>query len=178
MHAQQNHGPCQQIGCGFLAGKVKQLALLDRSFPRLRKLKFQRPISLPKSIPFSQDNNTKSNMDESSGATTTIVDELYEFSAPRFFDFIKGELEEETRKAELWFETALTYAPSRMFYFSFSFLFISFILYVKNKSNRITNPHSLKIIILFSVIQSFWFVIFNEFFRVFWFTYLLITTNL
>ncbi|XVF02030.1 hypothetical protein REPUB_Repub04eG0141100 [Reevesia pubescens] len=52
-------------------------------------------------------------MDESSGATaTTMIDELYEFSAPRFFDFMKEESEEETRKAELWFETALSYAPS------------------------------------------------------------------
>ncbi|XP_021295559.1 protein TPX2 isoform X4 [Herrania umbratica] len=48
-------------------------------------------------------------MDESSG---TMIDELYEFSAPRFFDFLKGESEEDTGKAELWFETALSYAPS------------------------------------------------------------------
>ncbi|KAH7576964.1 hypothetical protein JRO89_XS01G0183400 [Xanthoceras sorbifolium] len=44
--------------------------------------------------------------------TTTMIDEAYEFSAPRFFDFIKGESEEETRKAELWFDSALAYAPS------------------------------------------------------------------
>ncbi|WRX14151.1 TPX2 [Theobroma cacao] len=48
-------------------------------------------------------------MDESSG---TMIDELYEFSAPRFFDFLRGESEEDTGKAELWFETALSYAPS------------------------------------------------------------------
>ncbi|XVE66174.1 hypothetical protein DITRI_Ditri08aG0059200 [Diplodiscus trichospermus] len=51
-------------------------------------------------------------MDESSGTTMTMIDELYEFSAPRFFDFMKEESEEERRKAELWFETALSYAPS------------------------------------------------------------------
>ncbi|KAB2042297.1 hypothetical protein ES319_D02G205800v1 [Gossypium barbadense] len=51
-------------------------------------------------------------MDDSSGATARMIDEIYEFSAPRFFDFIKGESEEETREAELWFETALSYAPS------------------------------------------------------------------
>ncbi|XWS54156.1 hypothetical protein CRYUN_Cryun10bG0065100 [Craigia yunnanensis] len=51
-------------------------------------------------------------MDESSGTTATMIDELYEFSAPRFLDFMKGESEEETRKAELWFEAALSYAPS------------------------------------------------------------------
>ncbi|XVE92739.1 hypothetical protein REPUB_Repub01dG0125500 [Reevesia pubescens] len=51
-------------------------------------------------------------MEESCGTTATMIDELYEFSAPRFFDFMKEESEEETRKAELWFETALSYAPS------------------------------------------------------------------
>lgn len=45
---------------------------------------------------------------------TFVTDEAYEFSAPRFFDFIEGETEEEMRKAELWFDTALSYAPSRM----------------------------------------------------------------
>ncbi|XP_027348192.1 protein TPX2 [Abrus precatorius] len=42
----------------------------------------------------------------------TVIDESYEFSAPRFFDFNKGESNEETLKAELWFDTALSYAPS------------------------------------------------------------------
>ncbi|CAM8982856.1 unnamed protein product [Rhodiola kirilowii] len=43
---------------------------------------------------------------------TVITDEMYEFSAPRFFDFIAGESDEEMRRAELWFESALSYAPS------------------------------------------------------------------
>ncbi|KAK8622403.1 hypothetical protein V6N13_117320 [Hibiscus sabdariffa] len=51
-------------------------------------------------------------MDGSSVMSATVIDELYEFSAPRFFDFSKGESEEEARKAELWFETALSYGPS------------------------------------------------------------------
>ncbi|XVE49964.1 hypothetical protein DITRI_Ditri01bG0123800 [Diplodiscus trichospermus] len=51
-------------------------------------------------------------MEQSSGTTSLMIDELYEFSAPRFFDFMKEESEEETRKAELWFDTALSYAPS------------------------------------------------------------------
>ncbi|OMO62772.1 TPX2 protein family [Corchorus capsularis] len=51
-------------------------------------------------------------MDESSGAMASMIDELYEFSAPRFFDFVRGESEEDRRTAELWFETALSYAPS------------------------------------------------------------------
>lgn len=42
-----------------------------------------------------------------------IIDETYEFSAPRFFDFIRGETDEEMQKAELWFDKALSYAPSR-----------------------------------------------------------------
>ncbi|XP_044465747.1 protein TPX2 isoform X2 [Mangifera indica] len=41
-----------------------------------------------------------------------IIDEAYEFSAPRFFDFIRGETDEEMQKAELWFDKALSYAPS------------------------------------------------------------------
>ncbi|KAF8409216.1 hypothetical protein HHK36_005290 [Tetracentron sinense] len=41
-----------------------------------------------------------------------MIDETYEFSAPRFFDFINGESKEEMQRAELWFETALSCAPS------------------------------------------------------------------
>ncbi|GMH12104.1 hypothetical protein Nepgr_013945 [Nepenthes gracilis] len=41
-----------------------------------------------------------------------IIDETYEFSAPKFFDFINEETEDEMHKAELWFETASSYAPS------------------------------------------------------------------
>ncbi|WCJ30815.1 targeting protein for XKLP2 [Euphorbia peplus] len=42
----------------------------------------------------------------------TMIDETYEFSAPRFFDFTVAELDEDMRKAESWFENALSYAPS------------------------------------------------------------------
>ncbi|XP_054813018.1 protein TPX2 isoform X1 [Prosopis cineraria] len=49
--------------------------------------------------------------EEITGAIT-MIDETYEFSAPRFFDFTKSESEEDTSRAELWFETALSYAPS------------------------------------------------------------------
>ncbi|GAB4824926.1 hypothetical protein Ancab_007798 [Ancistrocladus abbreviatus] len=45
-------------------------------------------------------------------SNSIIIDEIYEFSAPRFFDFINGETEADIRNAELWFETALSYAPS------------------------------------------------------------------
>ena len=50
--------------------------------------------------------------DGTCGGGTTIIDETYEFSAPRFFDFTKGETDDDIRKAELWFHTALSYAPS------------------------------------------------------------------
>ncbi|KAG6661527.1 protein TPX2 [Carya illinoinensis] len=45
-------------------------------------------------------------------STMMMIDEAYEFSAPRFYDFIKGETEEDVIKAELWFDSGLTYAPS------------------------------------------------------------------
>ncbi|KAI3795295.1 hypothetical protein L1987_37946 [Smallanthus sonchifolius] len=41
-----------------------------------------------------------------------IIDDDYEFCAPKFFDFIEGETEDQIREAQLWFDTALTYAPS------------------------------------------------------------------
>ncbi|XP_019701679.1 protein TPX2 [Elaeis guineensis] len=46
------------------------------------------------------------------GAGVLQIDEAYEFCAPRFFDFINEETDEEIRKAERWFETSLSYAPS------------------------------------------------------------------
>ncbi|KAK6157170.1 hypothetical protein DH2020_011418 [Rehmannia glutinosa] len=41
-----------------------------------------------------------------------MIDETYEFSAPRFYDFMCEETDEDVRKAELWFENARPYAPS------------------------------------------------------------------
>ncbi|KAF2555601.1 hypothetical protein F2Q68_00012807 [Brassica cretica] len=46
-------------------------------------------------------------------AATAIVDQTYEFLAPRWFDFVNGETEDEARRAELWFASALSCAPSR-----------------------------------------------------------------
>ncbi|XP_076886571.1 protein TPX2-like [Bidens hawaiensis] len=40
------------------------------------------------------------------------MDVDYEFCAPKFFDFIEGETEDQMREAQLWFDTALAYAPS------------------------------------------------------------------
>ncbi|ONI17147.1 hypothetical protein PRUPE_3G140300 [Prunus persica] len=44
--------------------------------------------------------------------TTKMIDETYEFSAPRFYDFIKDESDDDKRQAERWFDAALPYAPS------------------------------------------------------------------
>lgn len=54
--------------------------------------------------------------DQNSNNTSDLcmIDEVYEFRAPKFYDFIAGETEEEIKKSELWFETACSYAPSRM----------------------------------------------------------------
>ncbi|KAJ4802381.1 TPX2 (targeting protein for Xklp2) protein family [Rhynchospora pubera] len=40
------------------------------------------------------------------------IDETYEFSAPRFFDFTKEETQDEIRRAEIWFEMSHSHAPS------------------------------------------------------------------
>ncbi|EPS69150.1 hypothetical protein M569_05617, partial [Genlisea aurea] len=40
------------------------------------------------------------------------IDEAYEFSAPRFFDFVGGETEYDAKRAENWFEKTAPYAPS------------------------------------------------------------------
>uniref|UniRef100_A0A804MR82 TPX2 central domain-containing protein n=1 Tax=Zea mays TaxID=4577 RepID=A0A804MR82_MAIZE len=44
--------------------------------------------------------------------TAAGIDEAYEFSAPRFFDFVVEETEEAVRAAESWFEAARSHAPS------------------------------------------------------------------
>ncbi|KAL2245824.1 UNVERIFIED_CONTAM: Protein TPX2, partial [Sesamum indicum] len=49
---------------------------------------------------------------EESSSNLFMIDEAYEFSAPRFYDFMCGETDEDIRKAELWFENARPYAPS------------------------------------------------------------------
>ena len=53
---------------------------------------------------------------ESKGGVDVLqIDEAYEFSAPRFFDFMNDESEDDIRSAELWFEISQSYAPSRTF---------------------------------------------------------------
>lgn len=41
------------------------------------------------------------------------VDFEYEFDASRYFDFCRPESPSECREAELWFESAISYPPSR-----------------------------------------------------------------
>ncbi|PRQ24606.1 hypothetical protein RchiOBHm_Chr6g0274301 [Rosa chinensis] len=38
-------------------------------------------------------------------SSTMMIDEIYEFSAPCFFDFIKDETDDDKIKAELWFDS-------------------------------------------------------------------------
>lgn len=52
-----------------------------------------------------------------------VIEEIYEFSAPRFYDFINGETEDDMHKAELWFEITSSYAPSRTCSFLISLRF-------------------------------------------------------
>ncbi|GLJ36263.1 hypothetical protein SUGI_0728000 [Cryptomeria japonica] len=46
---------------------------------------------------------------------TCEIDLKCEFSAPKYFDFIKGETEEECQQSEAWFETAPTDPPSPIY---------------------------------------------------------------
>ena len=41
------------------------------------------------------------------------VDIEYEFDAARFFDFTREETQDEACEAEIWFESAKSYPPSR-----------------------------------------------------------------
>lgn len=47
--------------------------------------------------------------------TAIEIDLDYEYDAVRFFDFTREESLAEARQAELWFDTAETYPPSRKF---------------------------------------------------------------
>lgn len=49
--------------------------------------------------------------------TAIEIDLDYEYDAVRFFDFTREESLAEARQAELWFDTAETYPPSRKFVF-------------------------------------------------------------
>ena len=53
---------------------------------------------------------------ESKGGVDVLwVDEAYEFSVRRFFDFMNDESEDEIRSADLWFEISQSYSSSRTF---------------------------------------------------------------
>ncbi|KAI4385027.1 hypothetical protein MLD38_003099 [Melastoma candidum] len=58
------------------------------------------------------DGEPKSNEDAEENTPLMIIDPIYEFSAPRFYDFIDGETQKEERTAELWFDGALSHGPS------------------------------------------------------------------
>ncbi|KAL1199596.1 Protein TPX2 [Cardamine amara subsp. amara] len=49
----------------------------------------------------------------SSVTTTKLIDEGYEFTAPQWYDFfLNGETKGDKKRSEIWFESALSYAPS------------------------------------------------------------------
>ena len=47
------------------------------------------------------------------GAAHFQVDEAYEYRAPKYFDFVADETEDEVLAAERWFEAGASHAPSR-----------------------------------------------------------------
>lgn len=55
----------------------------------------------------------------------------YEFDAPRCFDFNHLETDCEAKEAELWFESAGSYPPSRKPFHVFLFFFNQFIMLSK-----------------------------------------------
>ncbi|KAG1360650.1 hypothetical protein COCNU_09G001130 [Cocos nucifera] len=58
------------------------------------------------------------------------IDLDYEFDAARYFDFGRAETPAEARAAELWFETAGSYPPSRMSQIPRKTLIFSALLYL------------------------------------------------
>ncbi|KAI5652483.1 hypothetical protein M9H77_29670 [Catharanthus roseus] len=50
--------------------------------------------------------------DPITATSVCTIDEAYEFSAPKFYNFMVGETEAEVREAEMWFESKCSYAPS------------------------------------------------------------------
>lgn len=96
-------------------------------------------------------------MEESSNLY--MIDEAYEFSAPRFYDFLCEETEEEVRTAELWFDSARAYAPSRAFAYP-SLLDLMLICFEKIIEIRIVVWGFLEIswiIVDYGVADSGWF---------------------
>lgn len=83
-------------------------------------------------------NQAKEIMDEDMEDNTVIftftaveIDLDYEFDAPRYFDFCREESLTEARNAEIWFQSAQTYPPSRKPQKNPNFSFIlSFFIYV------------------------------------------------
>ncbi|KAM0832950.1 hypothetical protein ACQ4PT_064571 [Festuca glaucescens] len=49
---------------------------------------------------------------ETAAAAQFQVDEAYEYRAPKYFDFVADETEDEVRAAERWFEAGASHAPS------------------------------------------------------------------
>lgn len=56
--------------------------------------------------------------------TTTMIDETYEFTAPRWYDFENEEMKLDKQRSELWFESATSYASSRTI---FTFIHLNYV---------------------------------------------------
>lgn len=76
------------------------------------------------------------------GVDALRIDEAYEFCAPRYFDFMNEETEEDIRRAERWFETSLSYPPSRTFLADFSPFFSLICVSNAEKKRIFIHPHS------------------------------------
>lgn len=63
------------------------------------------------------------------------IDLDYEFDASRYFDFTREENTAEGRQAELWFESAQSYPPSResIYLNSFSSFLLLMLYYYKDR---------------------------------------------
>lgn len=84
-----------------------------------------------------------------------MIDQAYEFSAPRFHDFMSEENEEDVRKAELWFENALAYAPSRASASPLCFFGSSFLKFYRNL-DYVDNSEFLELYVDFGIADSGW----------------------
>ncbi|KAM0046062.1 hypothetical protein Hdeb2414_s0009g00311521 [Helianthus debilis subsp. tardiflorus] len=60
-----------------------------------------------------EDDNSSNNTAVEFTFTAVEFDVDYEFDAPRFFDFAREESVHEASDAELWFDSAQSYPPSR-----------------------------------------------------------------
>lgn len=75
----------------------------------------------------TEDDNSSGNTAVEFTFTAVEIDIDYEFDAARFFDFTREESVDEAREAEMWFDFAQSYPPSRkLFVYACGLIFCSF----------------------------------------------------